>query len=203
MDSGQPEVRLACDMVLVAIGQGIESKNFEKYGIPVKRGVIDALNWSGVKDISGVFAGGDCVTGPATVIRAIAAGKVAAANIDEFLGYHHVISTDVQIPKVRMGHQGRAAPGSNMKERSGLRAREGFPADRMRHDRGRGHAGIPPLPALRPASASDHLKEGEWSNGKAYDRRNGTSGKRRNDDPGRGFTGGYPHSDPLLSEKSE
>ena len=33
-----------------------------------------------------VFAGGDCVTGPATAIRAIAAGKVAAANIDEHLG---------------------------------------------------------------------------------------------------------------------
>ena len=117
MDSGQPEVRLACDMVLVAIGQGIESKNFEKYGIPVKRGVIDALNWSGVKDISGVFAGGDCVTGPATVIRAIAAGKVAAANIDEFLGYHHVISTDVQIPKVRMDTR-KSCARVNMKERS-------------------------------------------------------------------------------------
>ena len=40
----------------------------------------------------GVFAGGDCVTGPATAIRAIAAGKVAAANIDEYLGFqprHH------------------------------------------------------------------------------------------------------------------
>ena len=36
-----------------------------------------------VSDLPGVFAGGDCVTGPATVIRAIAAGKVAAANIDE------------------------------------------------------------------------------------------------------------------------
>ncbi len=117
MDSGQPEVRLACDMVLVAIGQGIESKNFEKYGIPVKRGVIDALNWSGVKDISGVFAGGDCVTGPATVIRAIAAGKVAAANIDEFLGYHYVISTDVQIPKVRMDTR-KSCARVNMKERS-------------------------------------------------------------------------------------
>ena len=117
MDSGQPEVRVACDMVLVAIGQGIESKNFEKYGIPVKRGVIDALNWSGVKDISGVFAGGDCVTGPATVIRAIAAGKVAAANIDEFLGYHHVISTDVQIPKVRMDTR-KSCARVNMKERS-------------------------------------------------------------------------------------
>ena len=35
--------------------------------------------------LNGVFAGGDCVTGPATVIRAIAAGKVAAANIDEYL----------------------------------------------------------------------------------------------------------------------
>ena len=117
MDSGQPEVRLACDMVLVAIGQGIESKNFEKYGIPVKRGVIDALNWSGVKDISGVFAGGDCVTGPATVIRAIAAGKVAAANIDEFLGYHHVISADVEIPKVRMSTR-KSCARVNMKERS-------------------------------------------------------------------------------------
>ena len=41
--------------------------------------------------MDGVFAGGDCVTGPATVIRAIAAGKVAAANIDEYLGFHHVI----------------------------------------------------------------------------------------------------------------
>ena len=117
MDSSEPEVRLACDMVLVAIGQGIDSRNFEKYGIPVKRGVIDALNWSGVKDISGVFAGGDCVTGPATVIRAIAAGKVAAANIDEFLGYHHVISTDVKIPKVRMDTR-KSCARVNMKERS-------------------------------------------------------------------------------------
>lgn len=45
-----------------------------------------------------VFAGGDCVTGPATAIRAIAAGKVAAANIDEQLGFHHEIRTDVEIP---------------------------------------------------------------------------------------------------------
>ena len=47
LDSAQEEVRLACDMVIVAVGQGIESKAFEKNGIPVKRGVIEALNWSG------------------------------------------------------------------------------------------------------------------------------------------------------------
>ena len=57
------------------------------------------------------------MTGPATVIRAIAAGKVAAANIDEFLGYHHVISTDVKIPKVRMDTR-KSCARVNMKERS-------------------------------------------------------------------------------------
>lgn len=118
IDSNQEDVRLACDMVIVAIGQGIESKAFEKYGVTVKRGVIDALNWSGVntKDLTGIFAGGDCVTGPATVIRAIAAGKVAAANIDEFLGYNHVISTDVKIPEVRLDDRISCAR-VNMKER--------------------------------------------------------------------------------------
>ena len=84
----------------------------------MKRGVIDALSWSGIntKDLTGVFAGGDCVTGPATVIRAIAAGKVAAANIDEYLGYHHVISTDVEIPEVRLNDR-KSCARVNMKER--------------------------------------------------------------------------------------
>ena len=99
-DSAEPEVRIPCDYVLVAIGQGIQAQPFEKDGIPVKRGVIDAMNWSGIRNIPGVFAGGDCVTGPATVIRAIAAGKVAAANIDEYLGFNHVSSCDVEIPPV-------------------------------------------------------------------------------------------------------
>ncbi|NLG79518.1 MAG: hypothetical protein GX492_06815, partial [Firmicutes bacterium] len=34
----------------------------------------------------GVFAGGDCVNGPDTVIQAIADGRRAAAEIDRFLG---------------------------------------------------------------------------------------------------------------------
>ena len=45
-----------------------------------------------------VFAGGDAVSGPATVIRAVAAGKVAADNIDQFLGFNHKIVTDVDVP---------------------------------------------------------------------------------------------------------
>ncbi len=95
------DVRIPCDVVIVAIGQGIETRDFEEAGLAVKRGTLSAMSDSEFKDVRGVFAGGDCVTGPATVIRAIAAGKVAAANIDEYLGYHHVIPCDVEIPPVR------------------------------------------------------------------------------------------------------
>lgn len=115
--SAQKEIALSCDKIIVAIGQGIETQPFEESGIPVKRGVIEALNWSGIQDIPGVFAGGDCVTGPATVIRAIAAGKVAAANIDEYLGYHHEITADIEIPKIRL-HDRKPCGRVTMKERN-------------------------------------------------------------------------------------
>ena len=94
--------KIKCDKLIVAIGQDCELKEFEEEGLPVIEGVIDALDCAGVKDVPGIYAGGDCVSGPATVIRAIAAGKVAAANIDNYLGYHHVIETDVKIPEARL-----------------------------------------------------------------------------------------------------
>ena len=50
----------------------------------------------------GVFAGGDCASGPASVIKAIAAAKVVAANIDEYLGFRHEISCDVEIPDANL-----------------------------------------------------------------------------------------------------
>ncbi len=90
--------RIEADIIVISIGQGIESREFEKYGIPVKRGIISALDTGEITNHEGIFAGGDCVTGPATVIRAIAAGKVAAANVDEYLGFHHEIKADVVIP---------------------------------------------------------------------------------------------------------
>ena len=102
MPADAPPVRIPCDIIIVAIGQGIETQPFEEYGVPIKRGVIDAMASSDFENIDGVFAGGDCVTGPATVIRAIAAGKVAAANIDEYLGFNHQITVDVEIPPVRL-----------------------------------------------------------------------------------------------------
>ena len=96
--AARDEIRIPADIIIVAIGQGIETHGFEQSKISIKRGTFIAEASGQLGDMSGVFAGGDCVTGPATVIRAIAAGKVAAANIDEYLGFHHEISVDVAIP---------------------------------------------------------------------------------------------------------
>ena len=123
-NSVKDEVLLPADRVLVAIGQGIESGKFGEFGIPVQQGRISAFDTSDIADNEGIFAGGDCVTGPATVIRAIAAGKVAAANIDEYLGFNHEITTDVVLPPIRFDDH-KALGRVNMVER---------PADERRCD---------------------------------------------------------------------
>ena len=99
------EKRIAADVVVVAIGQGVETHGFEQTKIAIKRGAFVAEASGQIDNMDGVFAGGDCVTGPATVIRAIAAGKVAAANIDEYLGFHHEIDPGVEIPTARLNNK--------------------------------------------------------------------------------------------------
>ncbi|MGO5052556.1 NAD(P)-binding protein [Lachnospiraceae bacterium LCP25S3_G4] len=100
--SGDPEYTIPCTTLIVAIGQNIESEHFEKAGVPVQRGQIITEKFGGFDNIPGVFAGGDCATGPSSVINAIGASKVIAANIDEYLGFHHTISCDVEIPEARL-----------------------------------------------------------------------------------------------------
>ena len=101
-----PEQRIPADVIVVAIGQGIEMQGFEQAGVPIKRGGTFVAALSGqVGDKDTLFAGGDCVTGPATAIRAIAAGKVAAANIDEHLGFRHEIEVDIDIPAPRLNNR--------------------------------------------------------------------------------------------------
>ena len=101
-DTGEADLLIPCTTVIVAIGQDIESQHFADAGVPVNRGVIQTGRHGGFDMLPGVFAGGDCATGPATVIRAIGAAKVIAANIDEYLGFHHVIQCDVDVPSPDM-----------------------------------------------------------------------------------------------------
>ena len=80
------EFNLAVDCVIMAIGQGanplIQSTT---NGLTTnKYGNIQA-DEQGKTSLAGIFAGGDIVTGAATVISAMGAGKKAATSIHEFL----------------------------------------------------------------------------------------------------------------------
>ncbi len=118
-------IRIPADVVIVAIGQAIEYQSFENAGIKVNRGGTLAADTYTRTNLVGVFSGGDCVTGPATVIRAIAAGKAAAANIDEYLGYQHRIQVDVTVPTPRstdLNPRGRV----NCRERAAAERKHDF-----------------------------------------------------------------------------
>ena len=97
------KVRVPADLIVLAVGQGIGADGFVSAGVVLNHnGSIAAMSTGQIAGLSKMFAGGDCVTGPATVIKGIAAGKVAAANIDQSLGYHHMISADVLVPNPRL-----------------------------------------------------------------------------------------------------
>ena len=89
------------DVILIAVGQDIVSGPFEDFGMKADRRVFCAGLDTSVEGMPGVYVGGDCATGPSTVIRAIAAGKVAAHNIDEYLGYHHKLHCEAEAPEPR------------------------------------------------------------------------------------------------------
>jgi NADPH-dependent glutamate synthase beta subunit-like oxidoreductase len=108
--ANKPELETPCEVVLMAIGQDIVSAPFEKYSVNPRRKTFETEDTTRLKGYDKIFAGGDCVFGPATVIKAIGAGKVAALNIDEYLGYHHKYLDDIKIPEPRENdrtHYGR------------------------------------------------------------------------------------------------
>lgn len=92
-----PERCIACDVVVVAIGQAIDADAFS-HVLETNRGCVVAAEDGSIAQTPGLFAGGDAVSGPATVIKAIAAGKVAAANIDAALGFAHDVHDAVDVP---------------------------------------------------------------------------------------------------------
>lgn len=98
VDALKESERIPCDVILIAVGQDIISKPFEEFGMPTDNKCFITSPQGAVKEMEGVFSGGDCVTGPSTVIRAVAAGKIAAFNIDEYLGCHHKVNFGIKIP---------------------------------------------------------------------------------------------------------
>ncbi|MBI4285422.1 MAG: FAD-dependent oxidoreductase [Chloroflexi bacterium] len=94
------EFTLAFDTIIGAIGQRPDIP--KELGLPVGRGnVIQAEVNTLATTKKGVFAGGDCVSGPASVIEAIAAGRRAAKSIDLYLGGTGIIDEKLAKPEAK------------------------------------------------------------------------------------------------------
>lgn len=73
------------DLIIAAVGQ--HPRQFEGFGVQTDaKGCITVRADSMLTSRPRVYAGGDCVLGPATLIEAVAQGRLAAAAIDKQLG---------------------------------------------------------------------------------------------------------------------
>jgi glutamate synthase (NADPH) small chain len=80
------EWQLDVDIVIEAIGnESGEIPGRVCPGVKASRGLIEAHPETGATSVSGIFAGGDVVNGPALIITAVRDGKKAAAAIHEFI----------------------------------------------------------------------------------------------------------------------
>ena len=91
-ESGRPrpvpvegsDFTVACDTLIAAVGQSADAPALKLEGNA--NGTIKVDPASLAASPKGVFAAGDAVTGPSSIIRAIAQGRLAASSIDQYLG---------------------------------------------------------------------------------------------------------------------
>jgi NADPH-dependent glutamate synthase beta subunit-like oxidoreductase len=84
VDSGE-EITEGVDLVIAAIGQHVQK--FAGFGVETDaKGRIVADKQTLATSRPGVYAGGDCVLGPSSLIESVAQGRIAAAAMDRQLG---------------------------------------------------------------------------------------------------------------------
>jgi NADPH-dependent glutamate synthase beta subunit-like oxidoreductase len=87
--------------VIICIGQ---EADLESFGDEIKHsiysnGVIEVNRDTFETKIKGIFAGGDIVSGPASVIDSVGQGRKAARSIDQYLGGDGIIDYDEDLHK--------------------------------------------------------------------------------------------------------
>lgn len=90
-------IEIEADTIIGAIGQSTNTQ-FLYNDLPVKLnkwGDIEINGKTSQTSEANIFAGGDCVTGPATVIQAVAAGRRASEAIDSYLMQGYVKETHI------------------------------------------------------------------------------------------------------------
>jgi len=107
------EFSMGFDTIVAAIGQRPDIH--PKFNLALGRGnVIEVDPDTLAISREGVFAGGDVVSGPASVIQAIADGRQAAISIDKYLGGSGVIDETLAPP------EGEVAPLEEAEEKHRL-----------------------------------------------------------------------------------
>ncbi len=88
--SDKSSYTIDCDTVIVAIGQTPDLTGFEGLELTPKKTIkVNELTLE--TNIPGVFAGGDIVLGPSSVVEAIGQGNEAAISIDRYLNKQNLI----------------------------------------------------------------------------------------------------------------
>ena len=82
-DEDEKTETIAADTVLIAIGQRSNLEGFEM--LNSNRGIIEADPITLETNVPGFFAGGDIVTGPASIVEAVHHGNEAAISISRYL----------------------------------------------------------------------------------------------------------------------
>ena len=89
--------------ILMAIGQRADLSFLDgAYKVETERGRIKATEGNSTS-VPGIFAGGDVTTGPATVVKAVAAGKATALSINRYCG-----GPELEVEKVEKARPGKA-----------------------------------------------------------------------------------------------
>lgn len=86
------EHTLEADTIIFATGQALNQQFTKKTGLEVTpKGVVKAHFETLEAGLKGVFISGDAVTGPASVVEAVATGRKAAESIDKYLNGQGVL----------------------------------------------------------------------------------------------------------------
>ena len=140
--SGQDEFIVPADQVIAGIGQALDPKQiFDTSDLKLnKSGFIAADPVSGQTSVPWLFAGGDAVMGPWSVVGAIAAGEKAAVGIDKmFTGEEHAFWRKEKEVDTEFDPDAdpRAVPASEDAIDPGQQAQEQLPGSRAALVRGR------------------------------------------------------------------
>jgi formate dehydrogenase beta subunit len=86
------EYTIECDAVILAVGQSADAKSLGLSANPNGTVSVDENSLSTLRE--GIFAAGDAVTGPTSIIEAIAQGRRVSISMDSYLGGDGIIDAE-------------------------------------------------------------------------------------------------------------